>query len=136
MTPAWSIFTRVSASVLPALLFSNVFLTQKKNTLSWLALDPPSLTNPTPDRIALDCHARLTLSVQSLVALLSDDAFDYDYDGGVHTAKVIGNYTVADVNHDVEVGHTRKYEKGASLYSQSRPRHGPPRKAPAVALVH
>ncbi|CAM9939112.1 unnamed protein product [Ectocarpus fasciculatus] len=36
-------------------------------------------------------------------ALLSDDAFDYDYKGGVHTAKVIGNVTVADVNHDVEV---------------------------------
>ncbi|CAN0580812.1 unnamed protein product, partial [Ectocarpus sp. 12 AP-2014] len=31
------------------------------------------------------------------------DAFDYDYEGGVHTAQVTGNLTVADVNHDVEV---------------------------------
>ncbi|CAM9445034.1 unnamed protein product [Ectocarpus sp. 8 AP-2014] len=36
-------------------------------------------------------------------ALFSDDAFDYDYEGGVHTAQVTGNLTVADVNHDVEV---------------------------------
>eukprot|EP00752_Nemacystus_decipiens_P002584 g2419.t1 len=34
-------------------------------------------------------------------ALLSDDAFDYGYDGGVHTARAIGNFT--DINHDVEI---------------------------------
>lgn len=33
--------------------------------------------------------------------LLSDEAFDYGYDGGVHTAKAVGNLT--DINHDVEV---------------------------------
>lgn len=52
-----------------------------------------------------------------ITALFSDDAFDYDYEGGVHTAQVTGNLTVADVNHDVEVGHTRTYQSGVSLYS-------------------
>jgi len=40
-------------------------------------------------------------------ALLSDGAFDYGYDGGVHTAKAVGNFS--DINHDVEVsGHLKE----------------------------
>jgi len=52
-------------------------------------------------------------------ALLSDDAFDFDYDGGVHTAKAIGNIT--DINHDVEV----KERRGAAV-GQSYPSEVPP----------
>lgn len=51
--------------------------------------------------------------------MLSDEAFDYGYDGGVHTARAVGNLT--DINHDVEVSERALSTQGlVSTYVESR----------------
>ncbi|CAM9875206.1 unnamed protein product, partial [Scytosiphon promiscuus] len=44
---------------------------------------------------------RLTVGALRSGRLLSDESFDFGYEGGVHTLKAVGNLT--DINHDVEI---------------------------------
>lgn len=66
--------------------------------LEWETTVPPHRLNPNrPFKFSLK---RLSIPTNRS-ALLSDEAFDFGYEGGVHTLKADGNIT--DINHDVEV---------------------------------